>query len=147
MWCVIQNKQGNTTTKGRLYLLHICFNRWWAVAGVSPPLLCVDSYTHNIEAVSCDEALVDITEILTETRLTPDELANAIRTEIKAQTKCTASVGMGKFLISFCLQQYLLFLGLSKLCKIAKTLKSVCVIWNLLPLHEISVNKNARKSS
>ncbi|NWR73960.1 REV1 protein, partial [Centropus unirufus] len=53
------------------------------------------SYTHNIEAVSCDEALVDITEILTETRLTPDELANAIRTEIKAQTKCAASVGMG----------------------------------------------------
>ncbi|XP_030312255.1 DNA repair protein REV1 isoform X2 [Calypte anna] len=53
------------------------------------------SYTHNIEAVSCDEALVDITEILTETRLTPDELANAIRTEIKSQTKCTASVGMG----------------------------------------------------
>ncbi|KAM9264901.1 DNA repair protein REV1 isoform 4-T4 [Cariama cristata] len=53
------------------------------------------SYTHNIEAVSCDEALVDITEILTETRLTPDELANAIRNEIKAQTKCTASVGMG----------------------------------------------------
>ncbi|NWZ10524.1 REV1 protein, partial [Agelaius phoeniceus] len=53
------------------------------------------SYTHNIEAVSCDEALVDITEILTETRLTPDEFANAIRTEIKDQTKCTASVGMG----------------------------------------------------
>ncbi|KAM9300014.1 DNA repair protein REV1 isoform 2-T2 [Morus bassanus] len=53
------------------------------------------SYTHNIEAVSCDEALVDITEILTETRLTPDELANAIRTEIKAQTKCPASIGMG----------------------------------------------------
>ncbi|KFP91477.1 PREDICTED: DNA repair protein REV1 isoform X3 [Apaloderma vittatum] len=53
------------------------------------------SYTHNIEAVSCDEALVDITEILAETRLTPDEFANAIRTEIKAQTKCTASVGMG----------------------------------------------------
>ncbi|NXI42605.1 REV1 protein, partial [Galbula dea] len=53
------------------------------------------SYTHNIEAVSCDEALVDITEILTETRLTPDELANVIRAEIKAQTKCTASVGMG----------------------------------------------------
>ncbi|XP_058696796.1 DNA repair protein REV1 isoform X4 [Poecile atricapillus] len=53
------------------------------------------SYTHNIEAVSCDEALVDITEILTETRLTPDEFANAIRTEIKDQTKCAASVGMG----------------------------------------------------
>ncbi|XP_007501185.2 DNA repair protein REV1 isoform X1 [Monodelphis domestica] len=53
------------------------------------------SYTHNIEAVSCDEALVDITEILAETRLTPDEFANAIRTEIKDQTKCAASVGMG----------------------------------------------------
>ncbi|XP_044525236.1 DNA repair protein REV1 [Gracilinanus agilis] len=53
------------------------------------------SYTHNIEAVSCDEALVDITEILAETRLTPDEFANAIRTEIKDLTKCAASVGMG----------------------------------------------------
>ncbi|EPY75732.1 DNA repair protein REV1 [Camelus ferus] len=45
------------------------------------------SYTHNIEAVSCDEALVDITEILAETRLTPDEFASAVRTEIKDQTK------------------------------------------------------------
>uniref|UniRef100_A0A8C3H972 DNA repair protein REV1 n=1 Tax=Chrysemys picta bellii TaxID=8478 RepID=A0A8C3H972_CHRPI len=53
------------------------------------------SYTHNIEAVSCDEALVDITEILAETRLTPDEFASAIRTEIKDQTKCAASIGMG----------------------------------------------------
>ncbi|XP_041612144.1 DNA repair protein REV1 isoform X6 [Vulpes lagopus] len=53
------------------------------------------SYTHNIEAVSCDEALVDITEILAETRLTPDEFANAVRTEIKDQTKCAASVGIG----------------------------------------------------
>lgn len=55
----------------------------------------VDSYTHNIEAVSCDEALVDITEILAETRLTPDEFANAVRMEIKDQTKCAASVGIG----------------------------------------------------
>ncbi|XP_058390450.1 DNA repair protein REV1 isoform X2 [Diceros bicornis minor] len=53
------------------------------------------SYTHNIEAVSCDEALVDITEILAETRLTPDEFANAVRMEIKNQTKCAASVGIG----------------------------------------------------
>nr|XP_045003674.1 DNA repair protein REV1 isoform X7 [Jaculus jaculus] len=53
------------------------------------------SYTYNIEAVSCDEALVDITEILAETRLTPDEFANAIRMEIKDKTKCAASVGMG----------------------------------------------------
>ncbi|XP_006887857.1 PREDICTED: DNA repair protein REV1 isoform X2 [Elephantulus edwardii] len=53
------------------------------------------SYTHKIEAVSCDEALVDITEILAETRLTPDEFANVIRMEIKDQTKCAASVGIG----------------------------------------------------
>ncbi|KAM5227222.1 DNA repair protein REV1 isoform 2-T2 [Ctenodactylus gundi] len=53
------------------------------------------SYTHNIEAVSCDEALVDITEILAETRLTPDEFANTVRMEIKDKTKCAASVGIG----------------------------------------------------
>ncbi|XP_071457942.1 DNA repair protein REV1 isoform X4 [Marmota flaviventris] len=53
------------------------------------------SYTHNIEAVSCDEALVDITEILAETKLSPDEFANAIRMEIKDKTKCAASVGIG----------------------------------------------------
>ncbi|OXB75150.1 UNVERIFIED_CONTAM: hypothetical protein H355_009724 [Colinus virginianus] len=69
------------------------FNAYKEVAQTVYEILA--SYTHNIEAVSCDEALVDITEILTETRLTPDELANAIRAEIKAQTKCTASVGMG----------------------------------------------------
>nr|XP_033804083.1 DNA repair protein REV1 isoform X2 [Geotrypetes seraphini] len=53
------------------------------------------SYTCDIEAVSCDEALVDMTEILGETRLAPHEIANAIRTEIKEKTKCTASIGMG----------------------------------------------------
>ncbi|KAM4700349.1 DNA repair protein REV1 isoform 1-T2 [Discoglossus pictus] len=53
------------------------------------------SYTHDIEAVSCDEAMADITEIIAETRLTPEEVANAIRTEIKEKTRCAASVGMG----------------------------------------------------
>nr|XP_028583712.1 DNA repair protein REV1 isoform X1 [Podarcis muralis] len=53
------------------------------------------SYTHNIEAVSCDEALVDITEIIAETRLTAEELASVIRSEIKAKTKCPASIGIG----------------------------------------------------
>ncbi|KAH0624622.1 hypothetical protein JD844_032280 [Phrynosoma platyrhinos] len=53
------------------------------------------SYTHNIEAVSCDEALVDITEILAETGLTPEEIADVIRTEIKNKTKCPASIGIG----------------------------------------------------
>nr|XP_060625754.1 DNA repair protein REV1 [Anolis sagrei ordinatus]XP_060625755.1 DNA repair protein REV1 [Anolis sagrei ordinatus]XP_060625757.1 DNA repair protein REV1 [Anolis sagrei ordinatus]XP_060625758.1 DNA repair protein REV1 [Anolis sagrei ordinatus] len=53
------------------------------------------SYTHNIEAVSCDEALVDITEILVETGLIPEEIADVIRTEIKNKTKCPASIGIG----------------------------------------------------
>ncbi|XP_026522584.1 DNA repair protein REV1 isoform X3 [Notechis scutatus] len=53
------------------------------------------SYTHNIEAVSCDEALVDTTEILAETGLISDELANVIRAEIKNKTKCSASIGIG----------------------------------------------------
>lgn len=76
----------------------------------SLPLLCVGSYTHNIEAVSCDEALVDITEILAETRLTPDEFANAVRMEIKDQTNCAASVGIGQ-----CLASPLLFTSLKAL--------------------------------
>ncbi|XP_068124307.1 DNA repair protein REV1 [Hyperolius riggenbachi] len=53
------------------------------------------SYTHDIEAVSCDEALADISEILAETKLTPDEFASAIRAEIKEKTLCSASIGMG----------------------------------------------------
>ncbi|OCT95301.1 DNA repair protein REV1 [Xenopus laevis] len=53
------------------------------------------SYTHDIEAVSCDEALADITGILTETRLIPDEASNAIRKEIKEKTGCAASIGIG----------------------------------------------------
>ncbi|XP_069747115.1 DNA repair protein REV1 isoform X2 [Narcine bancroftii] len=53
------------------------------------------SYTNNIEAVSCDEALVDISAICAETGLTPDEIATIIRSEIKEKTHCTASVGMG----------------------------------------------------
>ncbi|XP_070607090.1 DNA repair protein REV1 isoform X2 [Erythrolamprus reginae] len=53
------------------------------------------SYTHNIEAVSCDEALVDTTEILAETGLTSDDVANVIRAEIKNKTKCPASIGIG----------------------------------------------------
>lgn len=53
------------------------------------------SYTHSIEAVSCDEALMDITDILAETKLTPDEFATALRMEIKDKTKCAASVGIG----------------------------------------------------
>lgn len=75
-------------------IFHVCGNRC-SCSCASLPVLCVGSYTHNIEAVSCDEALVDITEILAETKLTPDEFASAVRMEIKDQTHCAASVGIG----------------------------------------------------
>ncbi|XP_026127591.1 DNA repair protein REV1-like [Carassius auratus] len=53
------------------------------------------SYTHNIEALSCDEALLDATNLLVELGVTPDDLARAIREDIKEKTGCSASVGMG----------------------------------------------------
>ncbi|GAB1284904.1 DNA repair protein REV1 [Apodemus speciosus] len=53
------------------------------------------SYTHSIEAVSCDEALIDVTDILAETKLSPEEFAAALRMEIKDKTNCAASVGIG----------------------------------------------------
>ncbi|TRY99045.1 hypothetical protein DNTS_032771 [Danionella cerebrum] len=55
----------------------------------------LSSYTHNIEALSCDEALVDATGLLVELGITPDELARSIREDIKGKTGCSASVGMG----------------------------------------------------
>ncbi|XP_043105477.1 DNA repair protein REV1 isoform X2 [Puntigrus tetrazona] len=53
------------------------------------------SYTHNIEALSCDEALVDATNLLVELGVTPDDLARAIREDIQEKTGCSASIGMG----------------------------------------------------
>ncbi|XP_016110482.1 DNA repair protein REV1-like [Sinocyclocheilus grahami] len=53
------------------------------------------SYTHNIEALSCDEVLVDATNLLVELGVKPEDLARAIREDIKEKTGCSASVGMG----------------------------------------------------
>ncbi|XP_072542162.1 DNA repair protein REV1 isoform X2 [Salminus brasiliensis] len=53
------------------------------------------SYTYNIEALSCDEALVDATALLAELGITPDELASAIRADVREKTGCSASIGMG----------------------------------------------------
>ncbi|XP_062862331.1 DNA repair protein REV1 isoform X2 [Trichomycterus rosablanca] len=53
------------------------------------------SYTYNIEALSCDEALVNATALLTELGVTPDELATAIRADVREKTGCSASIGMG----------------------------------------------------
>ncbi|XP_051997698.1 DNA repair protein REV1-like isoform X1 [Xyrauchen texanus] len=59
----------------------------------------VASYTHNIEALSCDEALVDATALLAELGVTPDDLARTIRADVKEKTGCSASVGMGSNIV------------------------------------------------
>ncbi|KAL3841317.1 hypothetical protein ACJMK2_019479 [Sinanodonta woodiana] len=54
----------------------------------------VASYTHDIEAVSCDEMLVDCTDLLAVTGATPEEFASMLRQEIYDKTGCTASAGL-----------------------------------------------------
>ncbi|XP_008294605.1 DNA repair protein REV1 [Stegastes partitus] len=53
------------------------------------------SYTHDIEALSCDEVLIDGSTLLAEVGVNPDVLAKAIRADIHEKTGCCASVGMG----------------------------------------------------
>ncbi|GFN74882.1 DNA repair protein rev1 [Plakobranchus ocellatus] len=55
----------------------------------------VASYTHDIEAVSCDEMLIDCTDILTDTGATAMEFARLLRTEMMEKTGCPASAGIG----------------------------------------------------
>lgn len=62
-------------------------------------VLC--SYTHDIEALSCDEVLIDGSALLAELSVKPEDLANAIRAEIKEKTGCCASVGMGELMLMF----------------------------------------------
>ncbi|XP_070561511.1 DNA repair protein REV1-like isoform X2 [Ptychodera flava] len=54
----------------------------------------VASYTHDIEAVSCDEMLVDISEILQDTGVTSLQFSDILRHEIYQKTGCRASVGL-----------------------------------------------------
>ncbi|XP_069563703.1 DNA repair protein REV1 [Brachyistius frenatus] len=53
------------------------------------------SYTHDIEALSCDEVLIDASALLAEVGVNPEDLAKAIRADIKEISGCCASVGMG----------------------------------------------------
>ncbi|XP_046370490.2 DNA repair protein REV1-like [Haliotis rufescens] len=56
----------------------------------------VASFTHDIEAVSCDEMLVDCTDLLAVTGGTPEEFATLLRKEIYDRTGCTASAGFSR---------------------------------------------------
>lgn len=53
------------------------------------------SYTYDIEALSCDEVLIDATSVINELDINPHDLASAIRADIEEKTGCCASVGMG----------------------------------------------------
>ncbi|KAI0238331.1 DNA repair protein REV1 [Lamellibrachia satsuma] len=54
----------------------------------------VASYTHDIEAVSCDEMLIDCTDVLVDTSATPLQFASLLRQEIREKTQCNASAGI-----------------------------------------------------
>ncbi|PIK40369.1 putative DNA repair protein [Apostichopus japonicus] len=56
----------------------------------------VAGYTHDIQAASCDEVILDVTNLMEETGATGAEIAEAMREEIYKKTKCTASAGLGK---------------------------------------------------
>lgn len=53
------------------------------------------SFTHDIEAVSCDELLVDLTSLVNEVQMSPLRIASMMRSEIEQRSKCTASAGIG----------------------------------------------------
>ncbi|XP_041480298.1 DNA repair protein REV1-like isoform X3 [Lytechinus variegatus] len=59
----------------------------------------VASYTHDIEAVSCDEMFVDISGILKETGASPDDFTRVLRQEIKDETQCNASAGIASSIL------------------------------------------------
>uniref|UniRef100_A0A3Q2XDS0 DNA repair protein REV1 n=1 Tax=Hippocampus comes TaxID=109280 RepID=A0A3Q2XDS0_HIPCM len=58
------------------------------------------AYTHDIEALSCDEVLLDASALIAELGVDPEDLAKAIRTDIKGKTGCCASIGMSNILLA-----------------------------------------------
>uniref|UniRef100_A0A1I8PNV4 DNA repair protein REV1 n=1 Tax=Stomoxys calcitrans TaxID=35570 RepID=A0A1I8PNV4_STOCA len=55
----------------------------------------IAQYTLNIEAVSCDEMFVDLTDVLEELKVEPMEFVRAVREEIREKTQCPCSAGVG----------------------------------------------------
>jgi len=53
------------------------------------------SYTHDIEAVSCDEMFVDCVDLINDTGASCLDFATLLRKDIYKRTGCTASVGIG----------------------------------------------------
>ena len=55
----------------------------------------VAKYTLEIQAVSCDEMLVDLTTLLQDTKSSATDVVENLRQEVFESTGCTASVGLG----------------------------------------------------
>ncbi|CAG0902746.1 unnamed protein product [Darwinula stevensoni] len=52
-------------------------------------------FTHDLEAVSCDEMYVDCKKILKDIKATPLQFASFLRQEIKEKSGCPCSAGLG----------------------------------------------------
>ena len=59
----------------------------------------VAQYTLDIQAVSCDEMLVDLSEIIQECSISPHDFAQVLRQEMRDKTDCNASVGIGSSIL------------------------------------------------
>lgn len=125
--CVPRCSRSRTTLKPIKKWLSPCMRSWRGKSD-SPSLCCCSSpreahlltgffsfsFTHDIEALSCDEVLIDGSALLAELGIGPEDLAKAIRADIKEKTGCCASVGMGEFVSILCCEINLLTFGLYK---------------------------------
>ncbi|XP_050719708.1 DNA repair protein REV1-like isoform X2 [Eriocheir sinensis] len=55
----------------------------------------VASFTHDIEAVSCDEMFVDLTELLHSCHVSPMDFTTYLRERVQKETGCPCSAGLG----------------------------------------------------
>lgn len=53
-------------------------------------------YTLNIEAVSCDEMFVNLTELVNELQIDPMDFVTHVRKEVRHKTACPCSAGVGE---------------------------------------------------
>ena len=59
----------------------------------------VAQYTLEIQAVSCDEMLVDLSDVIQSCQVRPEDFAQVLRVEIRSKTDCNASVGLGSSIL------------------------------------------------
>lgn len=55
----------------------------------------IAQYTLNIEAVSCDEMFVDLSDVLQELKVDVMDFVRAVREEVRGKTQCPCSAGVG----------------------------------------------------